>query len=224
MLGCFLNLNKMKTKIISNHMSQWSFWCWNFWIFWCWNLVPFLPDRGFQLLKSLWLSLTYFLFNDAPNVLYRWKIWTVGRPIQHLDSSTMNECCCYSCSMWFCTEIHKALPEIEVIWRGAYVALNLYIPFSIPNAFQNMQAAYTVCTYAISMTESLVMQYCLRARRPRASNKGLQPCPLRTEISPVSLNRLMMLCNIDDEFVSSRLVSWDKCLVTPLVYIIIYIL
>ncbi len=27
--------------------------------FWCWNLVPFLPDIGFQLLKSLWLSLTY---------------------------------------------------------------------------------------------------------------------------------------------------------------------
>ncbi len=39
--------------------------------FWCWNLVPFLPDIVFQLLKSLWLSLTYFSFNDAPNVLYR---------------------------------------------------------------------------------------------------------------------------------------------------------
>ncbi len=35
--------------------------------FWCWNLVPFLPDIGFQLLKSLWSSLTYFSFNDAPN-------------------------------------------------------------------------------------------------------------------------------------------------------------
>ncbi len=51
--------------------------------FWCWNLVPFLPDIGFQLLKSSWSSLTYFSFNDAPNVLYRWKIWTAGRPIQH---------------------------------------------------------------------------------------------------------------------------------------------
>ncbi len=28
--------------------------------FWCWNLVPFLPVIGFQLLKSLWSSLTYF--------------------------------------------------------------------------------------------------------------------------------------------------------------------
>ncbi len=50
---------------------------------WCWNLFPFLPDIGFQLLKSLWSSLTHFLFNDASNVLYRWKIWTAGRPIQH---------------------------------------------------------------------------------------------------------------------------------------------
>ncbi len=51
--------------------------------FWCWHLVPFLPDIGFQLLKSLWSSLTYFSFDDAPNVLYRWKIWTADRPIQH---------------------------------------------------------------------------------------------------------------------------------------------
>ncbi len=48
--------------------------------FWCWNLVPFLPDIGFQLLKSLWSSLTYFSFNDAKKkVLYRWKIWTAGQ-------------------------------------------------------------------------------------------------------------------------------------------------
>ncbi len=49
--------------------------------FWCWNLVPFFPDIGFQLLKSLCSSLMYFSFNDAPNVLFRWKIGTAGRPI-----------------------------------------------------------------------------------------------------------------------------------------------
>ncbi len=69
--------------------------------FWCWNLVSFLPDIGVQLLKSSWLSLTYFSFNDAPNVLCRWKIWTAGRPIQQPDSSTTKPCCCNSCSMWF---------------------------------------------------------------------------------------------------------------------------
>ncbi len=54
--------------------------------FWFWNLVPFLPDIGFQLLKSLWSSLMYFSFIDVPNVLYRWKIWTAGRSIQQFNS------------------------------------------------------------------------------------------------------------------------------------------
>ncbi len=90
--------NSLKT---SGHRSY------EFLEFWCWFLVPFLPDIGFQLLKSLWSSLTYFLFNDVPNVLYRWKIWTAGRPIQHPDSSTMKPCCCNSCSMWFCIVLLK---------------------------------------------------------------------------------------------------------------------
>ncbi len=70
------------------------------------NLVQFLPDIGFQLLKSLWSSLTYFSFNDVPNVLYRWKIWTAARPIQHPDTTT-KPCCCNSCSMWFCIVLLK---------------------------------------------------------------------------------------------------------------------
>ncbi len=31
------------------------------------------------------------------------------------------------------------------------------------------------------------------------NNKGLRPCPLCTEIYPISLNHLMMLCTVDDE-------------------------
>ncbi len=60
---------------------------------------------------------------------------------------------------------------------------------------------YSWAHLVMSMTESCrwVMQCRLRARRPWASNKGLRPCPLRTEISPVSLNLLMMLCTVDDE-------------------------
>ncbi len=63
----------------------------------------------------------------------------------------------------------------------------------------------------MSMTESCrwVMQCHLRARRPRASNKGLLPCPLRTEIYPVSLNLLMMLCTVDDEICTAFAIwSW----------------
>ncbi len=46
-------------------------------------------------------------------------------------------------------EILKAFPEIDVIWRGAYVVLKpLYTLHCIHSAFQNMQAAHTVYTYA----------------------------------------------------------------------------
>ncbi len=60
---------------------------------------------------------------------------------------------------------------------------------------------YSWAHLVMSMTQSCrwVMQCHLRTRRPRASNKGLRPCPTRTEISPVSLNLLMMLCTVDDE-------------------------
>ncbi len=57
-----------------------------------------------------------------------------------------------------------------------------------------------------SMMESCrwVMQCHPRgARRPRASNKCLLAYPLRTEISPVSLNLLMMLCTVNDEICKS---------------------
>ncbi len=68
---------------------------------------PILAWYRFQLLKSLCSSLTYFSFNDAPNVLYRWKIWAAGRTIQHPDSSTTKPCCCNSRSMWFCIVLLK---------------------------------------------------------------------------------------------------------------------
>ncbi len=43
-----------------------------------------------------------------------------------------------------------------------------------------------------------------------ASNKGLRPCPLRTEISPVS-HILMILCTVDDEFVKALQFDVDEC-------------
>ncbi len=59
---------------------------------------------------------------------------------------------------------------------------------------------YSWAHLVMSMTESCrwVMQCRLRARRPRASNKGLRPCALRTDIFPVFLN-LLMLCTVDYE-------------------------
>ncbi len=79
-----------------------------------------------------------------------------------------------------------------------------YIPFRIHSAFQNMQAAYIVWTYTPPYHQRCwllnwwVMQCRLRARRPQASNKGLWPCPWRTEMSSVSLNLLMISCTVDE--------------------------
>ncbi len=69
---------------------------------------------------------------------------------------------------------------------------------------------YSCAHLVMLMTDSCrwVMQCQLRARRPRASNKGLRPCPLHTEISPVSLNLLLMLYAVDDE-ISKAFGIWD---------------
>ncbi len=100
--------------------------------FWRWNLVPFLSDIGFQLLKSLWSSLTYFSFNDVPNVLYGWKIWTAGRPIQHLDSSTTKPCRCNSCSSGFALSCWntQGLPWNRRRLEGSICCSKTFIYFS----------------------------------------------------------------------------------------------
>ncbi len=51
---CSISSSFQKSFKMSGHRGY------EFLEFWCWNLVPFLPDVGFQLLKSSWSSLTYF--------------------------------------------------------------------------------------------------------------------------------------------------------------------
>ncbi len=95
------------SSFFHNSLKTSGHWGYEFLEFCCLNLVPFLPDICFQLLKSSWSSLTYFLFNNVQNFHYRWKIWTAGRPIQHPDSSTTKPCCCNSCVVLHCpAEIH----------------------------------------------------------------------------------------------------------------------
>ncbi len=84
-------------------------------------------------------------FNDAPNVPYGWKIWTAGTLLLRSHAVVVATVCGLHCP----AEIHKAFPEIHIVWRGAYVALkSLYTPFSIHSAFLNMQADHTTCIYA----------------------------------------------------------------------------
>ena len=55
----------------------------------------------FWVLNSSRSSLSYFALHNEPDVFSWWKIWTAGRFVQHLDSSTTKPCCCNRCSMWF---------------------------------------------------------------------------------------------------------------------------
>ena len=80
------------------------------WTFWKRNVVPFLSDRGFLGLLCCIL-----------NVFRWWNIWTAGRSVQQLDSSTMKPCCCKRCRMWFNFVLLKyARPSLK---KGADVAL-----------------------------------------------------------------------------------------------------
>ncbi len=76
-----------------------------------WVLVlefgPILAWYKFPAVEEFVVVWRIFLCNDAPNVLYRWKIWTAGRPIQHPDFSTTKPCRCNSCRVQFCIVLLK---------------------------------------------------------------------------------------------------------------------
>ncbi len=66
------------------------------------EFCPIFAWYRFPAAEEFVVVFDIFSYSVAPNVLYRQKIWTAGRPIQHPDSSTTKPCCCNSCSMWFC--------------------------------------------------------------------------------------------------------------------------
>ncbi len=97
--------------------------------------------------------------------------------------------CGFALSCWNTSFLHgRALVGI-CRWHGGF--------FFTDSGFWKYCWAHLVMSMTVSCR--WVMQCRLRARRPWASNKGLRPCPLLTEISPVSLNLLMMLCTVDNE-------------------------
>ncbi len=110
-------------------------WASRLWV-WCWNLVPFLPDIGFQLLKSLWSSDVFFC-------LMMPQMFSIGERsgLQAGQFSTQT----------FLLQSHAVVIAAECSFALSYwntCCLDLYTPFSIHIAFENMQAAHTVCTYA----------------------------------------------------------------------------
>ncbi len=85
----------------------------------------------------------------------------------------------------FCiTEVYLAFADgtVDCVYRQWF--LNLFL-----SLFSNFNDRIMQMSDAVSY----------EGRRARTSYKGLRPYPLSTEICPVSLNLLMMLCTVDDE-------------------------
>ncbi len=87
--------------------------------------------------------LTYFSFNDAPNVIYRWKIWTVGTLLLRSHAVVIAPVCGFALSL--CLTWNRRCLKGSICCSKTF-----YIPFSIYSTFQNVQAAHTVCNYAPS--------------------------------------------------------------------------
>ncbi len=107
------------------------------------ELVPFLPDIGFQLLKSSWSSLTYFhlmmcqMFSiDERSGLQagQFSTWTL---LLRSHAVVIAAVCGFALSCWNPRRL-----------EGSICCSKIFIYFSIHSAFQKMQAAHTVCTYA----------------------------------------------------------------------------
>ncbi len=111
-----------------------------------------------------------------------------------------------------------ALLDNVHIWL-LFCMIELYLASADGTAYcvyQQWFWKYSWAHLVMSMTESCgwVMQCRLRAWRTR-------PCPLRTEISPVSLNLLMMLCTVDyDIFKAFAIWRWGTLF---LMYFIIFL-
>ncbi len=105
---------------------------------------PILAWYRFPAAEEFVVVFYVFSFNDALNVLYRWKIWTAGRPIQHLDPSTVKPCCCNSCSKWFCNVLLKCTSSgggiccfKTFIYRSAFTVPSRTCKLHIPYAFMH---------------------------------------------------------------------------------------
>lgn len=75
----------------------------------CWSFGGGMSSHSclMQESESSFFSLPELLFDDRPNAFCWWKVWTAGRPVQHLDSSTVKSSCCDGCSMWFSNVLLK---------------------------------------------------------------------------------------------------------------------
>ncbi len=112
----------------------------------CCNLVPFLPDIGFQLLSSL----TYFLFYDAPNILYRWKLWTAGTLLLWSHAVVIAAVCGFALSFWNTCHLEGSICCSQTfIYRPAFKMPSKTCKLPIPYALINPMNSYNTIVFHV---------------------------------------------------------------------------
>ncbi len=95
--------------------------------FWCWNLVPVLADIGFQLLQSMWSYFFHLMMRQMLSIGERSGLQAgqfSTRTLLLRSHAVVIVAVCYFC---ICpAKIHKAFPEIDILWRVAVALKPLY--------------------------------------------------------------------------------------------------
>ncbi len=116
--------------------------------FWCWNLVPFLPDIGFQLLKSLWSSLLVvekFIFRLMMHQMFsigeisglqagQFSTWTL---LLRSHAVVIAAVCGFALSCW-----NRHRLEGSICCSKTFIYLSAFI---VPS--KTCKLAITICTY-----------------------------------------------------------------------------
>ncbi len=145
------------------------------WTFWKVSLLFSPEDRSFGQECQIWNRLTIEHFSTLKQSILN-ELWPTGHdsaagPCSHMASFFA----------WWSFSWHLQMVRYCVYWQWFLEAFLVQ--------FRNVNDRIMPMSNAV-LSEG---------PKTTESNKGLWPCPLCTDISPVSLNLLMMLCTVDDE-------------------------
>ncbi len=109
------------------------------------NFVPFFLQTSLKMGNSTGSSLSHFVLQNAPHILYWRQVGTAGRPIKYPYPLPPQPGLCNVCRMWFCIVLLKyAWTSLEKMssWRQHIVLQNLYVLFSINGAITEVQVTF----------------------------------------------------------------------------------
>ncbi len=109
------------------------------------NFVPFFLQTSLKVGNSTGSSLSHFVLQNAPHILYWRQVGTAGRPVKYPYPLPPQPGLCNVCRMWFCIVLLKyAWTSLEKMssWRQHIVLQNLHVLFSINGAITEVQVTF----------------------------------------------------------------------------------